>query len=231
MTAATLPQGDEKRQAVRQMFDAIAGRYEMVNTIMSFGLDGPWRRRCLDALDLPAGSLVLDVACGTGDLCRDLLARAMRPVGLDLSAGMLAAARTSAPLVLADAVASPFPSGAFDGAVSGFSLRNIVDLPLFYAELARLVRPGGRVSLLDLAQPQNKLLRLGHRIWSGRAVPLVGSLLSDSGAYHYLPKSLAYLPAADEMAGLLREAGFAAVEHQFLSGGVAQLYTATRRLA
>jgi len=213
------------------MFDTIAGRYELVNSIASLGMDRSWRHRCVSALGLPPGSSVLDVACGTGDLCRELSARGHRPVGLDLSAGMLSYAHTDAPLVLADAISAPFPPAVFDGAVSGFALRNVVDLGALFAELARVTRPGARISLLDLAEPENELLRFGHRYWANYAVPLLGSVLSDAAAYEYLPRSFAYLPPAPEMVKLLEASGFRAVEHELLSGGVSQLYIATRQPA
>jgi demethylmenaquinone methyltransferase / 2-methoxy-6-polyprenyl-1,4-benzoquinol methylase len=213
------------------MFDAIAGRYELVNSLVSLGMDRGWRHRCVDALGLPGGSAVLDVACGTGDLCRELAGRGHRPVGVDLSAGMLAHAHTTAPLVLADALAAPFGPGVFHGAVSGFALRNVVDLGVLFAELARVVRAGGRISLLDLGEPEAGLLRLGHRYWSNYAVPLVGSALSDAEAYRYLPRSFAYLPPPAEMVKMLEHAGFGAVEHELLSGGISQLYVATRQPA
>ena len=171
MTAPQLPTGAAKVKAVRQMFDAIAGRYELVNGIVSLGMDRGWRNRCIEALELPVGSLVLDVACGTGDLSRELDRRLLRPVGVDLSSGMLAHARSPGPLVHADALFSPLRSAAFDGAVSGFALRNVTDLGLLFVELARVTRPGGRICLLDLAEPEAHLLRLGHRLWTNYAVP------------------------------------------------------------
>jgi demethylmenaquinone methyltransferase/2-methoxy-6-polyprenyl-1,4-benzoquinol methylase len=227
--ATQLPTGAAKVKAVRQMFDAIAGRYELVNGIVSLGMDRRWRHRCIDALELPVGSLVLDVACGTGDLCRELDRRLLRPVGVDLSSGMLAHARTPGPLVHADALFSPFRTAAFDGAVSGFALRNVTDLGVLFVELARVTRPGGRISLLDLAEPEAHLLRLGHRLWTNYAVPLVGSALSDAAAYRYLPRSFAYLPPASTVVELLEQAGFGAVQHELLSGGISQLYVATRK--
>jgi demethylmenaquinone methyltransferase/2-methoxy-6-polyprenyl-1,4-benzoquinol methylase len=224
-----LPTGAAKVKAVRQMFDAISARYELVNGIVSLGMDRGWRHRCIDALELPVGSLVLDVACGTGDLSRELDRRLLRPVGVDLSCGMLAHARTPGPLVLADALFSPFRTAAFDGAVSGFALRNVTDLGTLFVELARITRPGGRISLLDLAEPEAHLLRLGHRLWTNYAVPVIGSALSDAAAYRYLPRSFAYLPPASRVVELLEQAGFGAVQHELLSGGISQLYIATRK--
>jgi demethylmenaquinone methyltransferase / 2-methoxy-6-polyprenyl-1,4-benzoquinol methylase len=225
----SLPTGDEKVQAVRQMFDAIAARYELVNGIVSFGMDRGWRRHCAKALELPTSSVVLDVACGTGDLCRELAARGLRPVGVDLSTGMLSHAVAPGPLVLADALFAPFRAASFDGAVSGFALRNVADLDVLFDELARVTRPGGRISLLDLGQPEAGWLRLGHRLWCNYAVPFVGAALSDQAAYQYLPRSFAYLPPASEIVARLETAGFCAVEHELLSGGISQLYIATRR--
>jgi demethylmenaquinone methyltransferase / 2-methoxy-6-polyprenyl-1,4-benzoquinol methylase len=153
MPDAALPTGEAKVRAVRGMFDAIAPRYDLVNRVMTFGLDRGWRRRAVRSLALAPGSVVVDLAAGTGDLCRDLQAAGHRPVGVDLSWGMLAAARTSAPLVQADVLRLPVPDGRADGATCGFALRNFVDLDAFLAELARVVRPGGRVAVLEVAEP------------------------------------------------------------------------------
>jgi demethylmenaquinone methyltransferase / 2-methoxy-6-polyprenyl-1,4-benzoquinol methylase len=224
-----LPEGEEKVRAVRAMFDAIAPRYDLVNRIMTFGLDVRWRKRATRALQLPDGSVVLDIASGTGDFCRELQRAGHRPVGIDLSFGMLAAARTDAPLLQGDALALPVAAGSVDGVTCGFALRNLVALEPFFAELGRVLRPGGRIALLDVAQPRNPVLRWGHSIYFGRVVPRIGGLLSDPAAYRYLPRSVAYLPAGDAMVAMLRAAGFPDAERRLLSGGITQLLVGTRR--
>ena len=226
-----LPQGDEKRAAVRSMFDTIAPRYDLVNRVMTFRMDVGWRKRTVRALGVDGGSRVADLACGTGDLCRELVVHGLRPIGFDLSYGMLASARTGAPLVQADALRLPVPDGSLDGVTCGFALRNLVDLHGFFVELARATRPGGRIALLEVAEPPNPVLRFGHGVYFGRVVPLVGGLLSDPAAYRYLPRSVAYLPPPDVMLGQLAAAGFTAVDRQLLSTGIAQLVTATRATA
>ena len=223
-----LPTGDEKVRAVRSMFDAIAPRYDLVNRIMTFRMDVGWRRRAVRDLRLARGSTVADLACGTGDLCRELDRQGLRPIGVDLSFGMLANARTGAPLVHADILRLPFPDASLDGVTCGFALRNLVELPRFFAELARVVRPGGRISLLEVAEPPNPLLRRGHAFYFGSVVPKVGGLLSDGAAYRYLPKSVAYLPPPDDMLAELEVAGFERVDRRLLSTGIAQLVTGTR---
>jgi demethylmenaquinone methyltransferase/2-methoxy-6-polyprenyl-1,4-benzoquinol methylase len=225
---ADLPVGDDKARAVRAMFDTIAPRYDLVNRIMTFGLDRRWRRSAVRALGLKPTAVVVDVACGTGDLCRDLAADGYLAVGVDVSRGMLDCARVAAPLVQADAMSLPLPAASVDGAISGFALRNFVALPPLFEELARVVRPGGRVSLLDVATPERPVLRAGHAAYFGHVVPRIGGLLSDRDAYRYLPKSVAYLPTPPELLAQLAGAGFDQVERRLLSGGVTQLITATR---
>jgi len=224
-----LPTGDDKVRAVRTMFDTIAPRYDLVNRVMTFRMDVGWRRKALRRLDLPHGSTVLDLASGTGDLCEGLRAGGLRPIGMDLSMGMLAAARTPVPLVQADALDLPVSDGSVDGATCGFALRNLRDLEPFFDELARVIRPAGRIALLEVAEPANPVLRWGHGIYFGKVVPVVGGLLSDGSAYRYLPKSVAYLPEPETMLEMLRAAGFERVERDLLSTGIAQLITATRR--
>jgi demethylmenaquinone methyltransferase/2-methoxy-6-polyprenyl-1,4-benzoquinol methylase len=224
-----LPVGDEKATAVREMFDTIAPRYDLVNRIMTFRMDVGWRRRTVAALGLRPGSVVADLACGTGDLCDELLTAGLAPVGVDLSFGMLANAHTAAPLAQGDALRLPIRDGALDGVTCGFALRNFVALEPFLAELGRVVRPGGRVSLLEVATPPSRVLRAGHAVYFGKVVPLIGALLSDPAAYRYLPKSVAYLPEPERMLAIIAEAGFADVKRRLLSAGIAQLLTGTRK--
>jgi demethylmenaquinone methyltransferase/2-methoxy-6-polyprenyl-1,4-benzoquinol methylase len=226
--ARPLPQGPEKARAVRRLFDTISPRYDLLNRVMTFGMDVGWRRRTVRELALPAGSLVLDLACGTGDLCRELRAAGHRPVGIDFSHGMLSAARTDAPLVEADILRLPVSDAAADGATCGFALRNVVSLPDLFAEIARVVRPSGRIALLETAEPDGALMRLGHRLYVRRVVPVLGGLLSDREAYTYLPRSAAYLPPAGELLAMLRAAGFADARRLPLAGGITQLLVATR---
>ncbi|NLD78496.1 MAG: ubiquinone/menaquinone biosynthesis methyltransferase [Acidimicrobiales bacterium] len=226
--AEELPTGDEKVRAVRTMFDAIAPRYDMVNRVMTFRMDVGWRKRTLRDLALPHGSTVLDIACGTGDLCRGLDGLGLRPIGIDMSLGMLQAARTEAPLVQSDALCLPIGDAAVDGVTCGFALRNFRELGPFFAELARVVRPGGRIALLEVAEPANPVLRWGHGIYFGKVVPVIGGLLSDPAAYRYLPRSTAYLPEPATMRAMLAEEGFEGIDRALLSTGISQLITATR---
>ena len=229
---APLPEGKDKQAFVRSMFDSIAPRYDLVNGLMTFGLDAPWRRRTLELLEVGPASVVVDVGCGTGDLARSLRERGQKAVGVDLSFGMLRAAHAGgAPLVQADAVALPFPTGAVDAVVSGFAVRNFADLNGTLNELGRVLRPGGRLALLEVGEPHGRLLRLGHRIWFTHAVPMIGALFSDGAAYRYLPRSVAYLPSFDEFVSMLEKAGFSQVRHHPLSGCIAQCLTATRSKA
>jgi len=226
---AGLPQGEAKVKAVDDMFDAIAPKYDLLNRLLTFGMDVGWRRRTVRSLELPVGSLVLDLACGTGDLCRELTKRGHRAVGVDRSAGMLGAHRTASPLIRGDALRLPFPTNAVDGIVCGFALRNFASLKPFLSECARTLRSGGRVALLEVAEPDNAVLRWGHGLYFGRVVPLVGGLLSDADAYQYLPKSVAYLPPPNRMVSMLSEAGFGHAARRPLSTGIAQLLTGIRR--
>jgi demethylmenaquinone methyltransferase / 2-methoxy-6-polyprenyl-1,4-benzoquinol methylase len=225
---SVLPQGDEKRLAVRRLFDTISPRYDLVNRVMTFGMDVGWRRTAVASLRLPGRSLVADLGCGTGDLCRELDRRGYRALGFDFSHGMLVNARGGSPLVEADIVQLPLADGSADGVTCGFALRNVVSLQELFAEIARVVRLGGRIALLETAEPEGRWLRLGHRLYFRGVVPMIGGLLSNREAYSYLPRSTAYLPAPDELLSLLRAAGFPDARRLRLSGGITQLLVGTR---
>ena len=226
---APLPSGAEKLESVRLMFDGVAPRYELVNSVMTFGMDHAWRRHTISGLALRRGARVLDLACGTGDLARVLRTDGYDAVGLDLSEGMLRhATGTNAPLVMADAASLPLANESFDGVVSGFALRNIADLEGAFDECARVLKPLGRLSLLEVDTPENPLIRAGHDVWFRFGVPIIGAVLSVREAYRYLPRSVAYLPALEEMRAMLERAGFIHVHRRQLVFGTVQIVTATR---
>lgn len=224
-----LPEGTDKAAMVQDMFDAIAPRYDLVNRVMTFRLDTRWRRRAVRDLKLAPGSRVLDLAAGTGDLCIDLRRAGLEPVSMDLSFGMLSNDRSGAPRAQADILRLPVPDGSVDGIICGFALRNLVDLDVFFRECARAIRPGGRVSLLDVGVPHNPIIRFGNNIYFGKVVPRIGAILSDGPAYRYLPKSIAYLPERSVLVQKLRDAGFGDATHTQLSGGLTQLMVGTRK--
>jgi len=228
MNSSQLPQGEEKTRAVRAMFDTIAGRYEFVNRLMTLGLDGRWRRMAVENLHLPQGSKILDVASGTGDFARELAKQSHLALATDLSFGMLHAARSVPERVQSDGSQLPFPSGSFDGVTCGYALRNFTDLQGTFNEMARVIRPGGRLSILEIAEPQSALLRLGFNFWFRKFVPLLGSILSDKAAYSYLPRSTAYLPDSDELVRMLGRSGFSTVNHRYVMSGLSQQICATR---
>lgn len=231
MALATLPQGEDKRAAVRAMFDRIAPRYDLLNRLLTGRLDQRWRRRALAAVAVGPGDRVLDLACGTGDLAVLARSRGARVVGADFAAQMLRRARQRGRglrLVQADAEALPLASGTLDVVVCGFALRNFVGLAPVFAELARVLRPGGRFALLDVDRPDARLVRACHSAWFDRVVPWVGGLVSDRAAYRYLPESTTYLPDGPELAAQLARAGFARIGRERLLLGAAQLLTGVR---
>ncbi|MBV8528200.1 MAG: ubiquinone/menaquinone biosynthesis methyltransferase, partial [Candidatus Dormibacteraeota bacterium] len=217
-----------KAETVEAMFNRIAARYDALNRLFTFGLDAGWRRRTVSELRLPRGSRVVDLACGTGDLCDELARTGLRPLGVDFAAGMLARAHTSAPLLRGDITRLPLRTASFDGATCGFALRNVTDIRACFAETARVLRPGGRAAFLEVASPRNALLRAAHGLYFNRVVPWVGARLSDGVAYRYLPASAAYLPEPRELCRLLEKCGFSDVRRIALGGGAAQLLTGTR---
>lgn len=224
-----LPQGDAKAKVVQNMFDAIAPRYDMVNRIMTFRLDTRWRKIAVRKLALVKGARVLDLASGTGDLCVDLRKAGLIPLSFDMSFGMLAADHSKAPRVQADILRLPIAAQSVDGVTCGFALRNLVDLNVFFHEIARVTKPGGRIALLDVSTPTNPLIRWGNSVYFGKVVPRIGGLLSNRAAYNYLPKSVAYLPSPEQLVVMLQNAGFEHVRHEQLSGGLTQLMHATKK--
>jgi demethylmenaquinone methyltransferase/2-methoxy-6-polyprenyl-1,4-benzoquinol methylase len=224
-----LPRGDAKRRAVASMFDRVAPDYERMNRIISLGLDRGWRARTVEALGLTRPARILDLACGTGDLARDLERDGHDVVGLDLSAGMLRAAHTASPLVRGDGAALPFPSASFDGVVCGFALRNFVELGPVFTEARRVLRDGGRFAALDAAVPAHPVLRAGNAVWFRGAVPVLGRLLAhDAEAYRYLPRSTGYLPEPPALLAALGAAGFTSCARTTITGGSVQILTGTR---
>jgi len=226
-----LPTGDEKRVRVRDMFDRIAPRYDALNRVISVGLDQRWRRRALDKIAVGAGDRVVDLACGTGDFCELVASRGASVVGVDFAMQMLRQARRRGldfPSVQGDGEWLPFRSASVDVVTCGFALRNFVSLEAVLREIARIVRPGGRIALIDVDRPGWAPLRAAHSLYFDRVVPFIGGLVSDRSAYRYLPQSTAYLPPPAELRGMLQAAGFLEVDRETLMLGAAQILTGVR---
>lgn len=217
------------------MFDDIVGRYDLVNGLLSLGLDRVWRRAAIRAVPFGPGDRILDLGCGTGDLSRQLARAGARPVGLDVSHRMLVEARRKLPeadaeaLVQGSAFSLPFADGAFAGAVSGFVLRNLNDLRRAFGELARVVRQGGRIGLVDITEPRSRVVRRGFDAYFGRVAPALGGLIGKREAYRYLARSLGQLPPPSEVCRMLEAAAFRDVAGRALAGGMVTLFTGTRR--
>jgi len=230
-TQGSLPRGEDKRAAVRAMFDRIAPRYDRMNRLMTGGLDQSWRHTALDSIGVGAGDRVLDLACGTGDLSELARARGAFVLGVDFALEMLRGARNrdiDAAFIQADGASYPLRDGWATALTCGFALRNFVALPKIFAEAARVLEPGGRMALLEVDRPKNSLVAAGHSFYFDRVVPVLGGILSDKAAYAYLPKSTAYLPAQDELLAQIADAGFEQVKKRGFLLGAAQLITAVR---
>lgn len=223
------------------MFDRIAGVYDVLNSVMSAGLHHRWRSRAVDLARVGPGSRVLDVATGTGDLALEL-ARRVAPggevVGSDFSEGMLARARakagvgdgsTQAPIRFewGDALELPYESDSFDAATVGFGARNFSDLRRGLAEMARVVRPGGRVVVLEFTAPTRLPLSLFYGVWFDRIVPVLGRLAGDADAYSYLPESVKRFPAPPVLAAEMEWAGVGELSYLLTAGGIVTIHAGT----
>jgi demethylmenaquinone methyltransferase / 2-methoxy-6-polyprenyl-1,4-benzoquinol methylase len=221
--------GPDRQRAVREMFDRIAPRYRQLNSFMTFGLDRRWRRRTVAALTLESGSLVIDVGCGPGELCLELARRGYRAIGFDLSEGMLRAAVDDPLRVQADALRLPMADRTADGVTCGFALRNVADQAALFAEIGRVLREGGRLALLEVAEPAWEPAHAVHKVYFQHLVPRIGAMLSDRDAYRYLPASAVLLPSRSALEDMATSAGLGEWRRTALSSGAAQLLTATRR--
>jgi len=219
------------------MFDRIDGRYDAMNSVMSAGLHHRWRARTADMADLAPGAAALDVCCGTGDLAFELRRRVGpggRVVGLDFSAPMLELAERKATAAAAavewvegNALELPFGDATFDAATVGFGVRNVADVPRAIREMARVVRSGGRVAILEITTPQRPPLKWFYSVWFDRIVPLLGTAAGDREAYTYLPSSVRRFPPARELAALMHEAGLRDVRYVILAGGIVAIHWGT----
>ena len=227
-SAGTLPEPQ-----VQAMFDRIAGVYDLMNSVMTVGLHHRWRERAADMAALSPGDRVLDVATGTGDLAIELSRRVGAEgevVGSDFSEGMLDLARRKAPELRfehGNALALPYDDDTFDAATVGFGARNFSDLPQGLREMARVVRPGGRVVILEITAPERPPLSLFFRLWFDRIVPLLGRVAGDSDAYSYLPSSVRRFPNARGLAAAMSAVGMVEVRWLLTAGGIIAIHAGT----
>ena len=219
---------------VRRLFSGVAPRYDLLNRLLSFGIDRNWRRDVAAGLALNPQARVLDLCCGTGDLALEMAGRA-NAFGCDFTWEMLVRARAKSErlgrtlrLIAADALRLPFPDGAFDAATVAFGVRNLEDLTGGLGEFRRVLRPGGRLAILEFSHPTHLLLRLPYWIYLNGFLPWFGRLVSRrKGAYFYLATSIAGFPEPEEVSGILERQGFAEVRFRRLTGGIVAVHEAT----
>ncbi len=223
---------------VRSMFDAIAPTYDLLNHLMSFGLDIRWRRRAVGRLAEKRGGTFLDLAAGSGDVSRELLTLGPRLViAADFAIRMLEVLRTKPGLnsetlhiIAADALDLPFPDESFDGTIVAFGMRNFADRMRSLREMLRVLRPGGISVILELTTPTGALSRTLYSWYSRGVLPLLGRLISrHSSAYRYLPRSIAEFPPSEEFLSMMSQAGFADVKAEMLSFGSATIFSGTKK--
>ena len=234
-----LPSGTERARLVQEMFDRIAGRYELLNTVMTAGLHRLWNREAVRATGLQPGGQALDLACGTGSLTRDLARRAGPEgyvLGIDFSREMLRVAQARpAPNIeyrLGDATKlEGVSSGAFDAATIAYGARNIPDLDALFSEMARVLRPGGVAVCLEIARPENRVFAAFYGLWFDKIVPRIGARISgDASAYSYLPESVKEFVSPDELCDIMERNGLQDVTWRRLAGGIITIHRGTRRL-
>jgi demethylmenaquinone methyltransferase / 2-methoxy-6-polyprenyl-1,4-benzoquinol methylase len=222
------------------MFDRIAGVYDLMNTAMTAGMHHRWRQRAADRAELQPGDAALDACCGTGDLAIELAARVGPEgtvVGCDFSEPMLELARRKAGdrelsqvrFEWADALELPYPDGAFDAVTVGFGARNLANLDGGLRELARVLRPGGRLVILEITQPRRPPLSTFYSLWFDRIVPVLGTIAGDRGAYSYLPESVKRFPSPLGLAELMESAGLERIRYLLLAGGIIAIHSGARR--
>jgi demethylmenaquinone methyltransferase/2-methoxy-6-polyprenyl-1,4-benzoquinol methylase len=234
VSGAAAAGGVLSEQQVRAMFDRIAGVYDRMNRVMTAGLDARWRSRAADLAALGAGGRALDVACGTGDLTLELAGRVGERgevVGCDFSERMLERARAKAPQLRfehANALDLPYADGTFDAATVGFGARNFSDLTVGLAEMARVVRPGGRVVVLEITTPQRPPLSWFYRVWFDRIVPALGRLTGQAEAYGYLPSSVRRFPGPEALAAALAGVGLVRIRWVLTAGGIIAIHVGER---
>jgi len=225
----TYESGTLEPDTVRGMFDRIAPIYDAMNRVMTVGLDRRWRKLAVREAVWP-GDRVLDACCGTGDLAVEAERQGGRVVGLDFSENMLERARRKSGAiewVQGDALALPFGDGEFDAATVGFGVRNLTDLEGGLRELARVLKPGGRVAVLEITRPKG-VLRPFFRLWFDVLVPFAGRVLPGGQAYTYLPASVRRFPGPDDLSALFERAGFEGVRFRLLGGGIVALHVGTK---
>jgi demethylmenaquinone methyltransferase / 2-methoxy-6-polyprenyl-1,4-benzoquinol methylase len=220
---------------VRAMFDRISGVYDLMNTVMTAGLHHRWRARAADLAAVGSGDSALDVACGTGDLAIEL-ARRVGPngevIGSDFADEMLERARAKAPALQwewGNALELPYAGGRFDAATVGFGARNFSDLDRGLAEMARVVKPGGRVVVLEITAPHRPPLSIFYSLWFDRIVPLIGRFSGEDEAYTYLPNSVKRFPGPEGLAAAMERAGLRDIRWILTAGGIIALHVGVKR--